>query len=275
MTTPKALPNYLRALGLIDGLRLFSRSLRTGPRREGVSERFRVRSLGVDVHLRPTRADHATFFQCIVKRQYDIRGFPQFADLQRLYERQCQEGLTPLIIDCGGNIGVSALWFATQFPRARIVVVEPDDQNLRMLRLNVEAFGDRIRIVEGAVWNRPTRLRITNPEAGSAAFQVQEVDGSCAEGLRAYAMDELCEIGGNAQPLMVKLDVEGAQGPIFSANTAWTQRAAMISLELDDWLYPWAGTSRPFFRCLAPLEYDYLLCGESIFCFNAAVLHSG
>jgi len=274
MTTWKALPNYLKSIGVTDGLKVFTRSMRTRPRRSRNTERFRVSALGIDVNLRPTRADHSIFFQCIVQRQYDIRRFPQHMALTQLYERQCAAGEVPLIIDCGGNIGLSAIWFATQFPRARVLVVEPDTENLHVLRLNVAPFGDRIVVIEGAVWNRSTHLEIINPEAGSAAFRVEETEDSSPQSLRAFGMEQLCEMGGNLDPLIVKIDVEGAQGAIFASNTNWTRRAALISLELDDWLFPWKGTSRSFFRCLATQDFDYLLGGESIYCFNAAVLQS-
>jgi FkbM family methyltransferase len=272
MTSAKALPNYVRSLGVVDGLRLFIRSVRTRSRRKGQYEAFRVRTYGTHVHLRATRSDHSILFQCLVKKQYDISAFPQFKDLFRLYLRQIEQGRTPLIIDCGGNIGLSAVWFATQFPKAKIVVVEPDAENLELLRLNVAPFGERVQVVAGAVWNRPAQLRIVNPQSGSAAFRVEETDGQARDGIRAYSIDELCEIGGNSLPMIVKIDVEGAQKALFSSNTDWVGRAGMIGLELDDWLMPWAGTSRPFFRCLSEYEYDFLLSGEAIYCFNAALL---
>ena len=62
--------------------------------------------------------------------------------------------------------------------------------------------------------------------------------------------------------------IEGAQVQVFRSGTDWTQRTRLIALELDDWLMPWKGTSRPFFSALAPQPYDYLIGGEAIFCFR-------
>lgn len=272
MTTAKALPNYVQRLGLVNGTRIFLKSLRAGPSADGALQSYFIDHYGCVVHLRPSRADHSIFFQCVVKRQYDISHFPQYRALMACYQRTLDQGETPLIIDCGGNIGLSALWFAQQFPRARIVVIEPDQENLRLLRLNVASCAERVTVVEGGVWNRPARLRISNPHAGSAAFRVEESTDLNTEGIRAYAIDELCAIGGSESPLIVKIDIEGAQATLFSTNTEWTARTALVSLELDDWLLPWAGTSRPFFRTLAAQRFDYLLGGESIYCFNADVL---
>ena len=79
-----------------------------------------------------------------------------------------------------------------------------------------------------------------------------------------------CTLAGCAEPLIVKLDIEGAQQHLFASATGWVGRAHLITLELDDWLLPWRGSSRPFFRALAEHPYDYLLGGESVFCFRDA-----
>ena len=76
-------------------------------------------------------------------------------------------------------------------------------------------------------------------------------------------------------PLIVKIDIEGAQAQLFSANTEWVARTRLISLELDDWLMPWQGTSRSFFSCISRYPFDYLIHGESIFCFRDFLADEG
>ncbi|MDP3085859.1 MAG: hypothetical protein Q8N44_19505 [Rubrivivax sp.] len=76
--------------------------------------------------------------------------------------------------------------------------------------------------------------------------------------------------GGARDPLIVKLDIEGSQVHLFKENTQWVARAGLITLELDDWLMPWAGMSQTFFACISQQSYEYLLGGESIFCFRNA-----
>lgn len=218
--------------------------------------------------MRNTVADCSTFWQCLVQRQYDTRQFPQHAHLMERYEDMLRKGQTPLIIDCGGNIGLAALWFARMFPQAKIVSIEPDQSNLEMLRLNTEGLRDRITIVRGGIWNRHGALRIANPDSGSAAFRVEYSETQDSDSMPAYTIDDLCHLGGVANPLVVKLDIEGAQAHVFSSNTDWVGRSTLITLELDDWLLPWQGTSRNFFSCLSQYPFDYLLGGESIFCFR-------
>jgi len=45
---------------------------------------------------------------------------------------------SPLIIDCGSNIGMATLFFKLQYPESRILAFEPDPKTFGMLKRNVE-----------------------------------------------------------------------------------------------------------------------------------------
>lgn len=261
-------PNYIREFGFISALSIFASVELAERAASGRRIRVTVPGYPGHIHLRDTVADCSIFWQCLVQRQYDTRRFPQHARLIECYEETLRQGETPLIIDCGGNIGLAAVWFARIFPRAKIVSIEPDKNNLEMLRLNTEEFKERITIVEGGVWNKHGALKIVNPDSGSAAFRVEYSEIESPGSIPAYTIDDLCKIGGANDPLVVKLDIEGAQANLFSSNTNWVGRPRLITLELDDWLLPWEGTSRSFFSCVSQYPFDYLLGGESIFCFR-------
>jgi len=56
---------------------------------------------------------------------------------------------TPVIFDCGANIGMATLFFKWLFPRSRITAFEPDPTTFRVLRRNV----DENRLSDVAVHN--------------------------------------------------------------------------------------------------------------------------
>lgn len=261
-------PNYIRCFGVWRGLILLFRVERKLPAFSDKVRRYRVPGYRDPFYLRDSVADHATFRQCLVMQQYDFRRFPQRDRLLRAYRDMVSRQETPLIIDCGANIGLATRWFAEIFPDARIVAVEPDAQNFGMLTLNTESLGDRVVRLRGGIWNSSARLVIANPEAAAAAFQVRELETSADEGMRAYTVAEICEMYGAAAPLIVKLDIEGAQAAVFRSNTAWVENTGLITLELDDWLIPWGGTSRNFFATVSQYPYEYLIRDESVFCFR-------
>ena len=261
-------PGYVRNFGVWHGLRLLIAIEKILPKASSKMRAFRVPSYGPPIYLRDSVADHATFRQCFVMQQYDVRVFPQYERPNREYTSAVASGHTPLIIDGGANIGLATRWFAAHFPWAKIAAIEPDPVNFAMLKSNTEAFGRRIICLEGGLWDRSARLRIVNPDGGATAYRVEECGAAAAGGIRAYTIPEICELAGVASPFIVKLDIEGAQSYLFRSNTEWVKRTSLITLELDDWLLPWSGSSRTFFACLSQEPFDYVMRDESIFCFR-------
>ncbi len=262
------MPNYIRAFGAIRGTVLLAQTRFRTSRRPDKLRKLQVPGLPTPVFVRDTVADHAIFRQCLVKEQYDFRTFPHAERLMQAYEAATRAGKPPLIIDCGGNIGLATLWFSRVFPQARFAILEPEDRNFELLSRNTASLEGRIHRIKGAIWNRPAKLSITNPQAGSAAFRVEEQPVSSRDGIRGYTIDEVCEMCDVEHPFIVKLDIEGSQAALFRDNTRWVENVHLITLELDDWLMPWEGTSRNFFRCVSQLPFEYLFREESIFCFR-------
>lgn len=261
-------PNYLRRFGLWSGLRLLLQIERSLPLHSGRVREYFLDQGRKSIHLRDSVADHAIFWQCLVTNQYDIARFPQTERLMAAYERMLAAGKTPVIIDCGANIGLASFWFHECFPKARIFALEPDAENFAMVERNTARFEANITRLLGGVWPDSGWLRIENPEMGSADFQVVPAKREEPGAIRAYAIDEIMQMAGADEILICKIDIEGAQAKLFERNTEWVERTHLITLELEDWLMPWSGSSRPFFACLANLPFDYLLGGENIFCFR-------
>lgn len=262
-------PNYVKAFGPLNGLRLLFQSER--PRREDRSKikSYRVPGYPAPFFLRDTVSDHAIFWQCIVRDQYAVPSEVHARWIDDEYARAVASGARPLIIDCGGNIGLSAAWFARRYPAADVHVIEPDANNLAMLRRNVAGFGGRVTAHHGGVWNHSGHLRIVNPEAGSSAFRVDLVSEASEGTVPVFTIDDICASASGRVPFIVKVDIEGAQKQLFDANPAWVGRATMIMLELDDWCMPWQGTSSSFFATASQHPFDYLLSGETICCIRA------
>jgi len=262
------LPNYIKSFGILHGLRLLLLVERSVPKKSTVVKKYIVPGYPGPIYLRKTVSDHSIFWQCIVQRQYDMFRFTQSNRLMSEYREAVEKGTSPLIIDCGGNIGLSALYLATLFPDAKIYVVEPDEDNFEMLKMNTASLGDRVVALDGGIWHESGRLRIVNPESGSGAFRVAVTNGSQNKGVRAFTINEICALAAVESPLIVKIDIEGAQVNLFKSNTSWVCNTHLVMLELDDWLLPWQGTSRPFFACISQYPFDYLISGETIFCFR-------
>lgn len=261
-------PNYIRRFGILHGIRLLFGIERQLSMKSKQVRQYSLPGYPAPINLRETTSDHSIFWQCIVQCQYDIDHFPQANRLKAAYTEAVAQGKRPLIIDCGGNIGLAAVWFAMHFPEAVICTVEPDSQNFEIIEMNTACFGDRVKRLKGGVWHEKGWLRITNPQAGSAAYQVAHSANPTDDSIRAYTIDEICHLMGAEHALIIKIDIEGAQENLFKSNTDWVGKTHLLTLELDDWLIPWGGTSRNFFKCISQYPFDYLLGGESVFCFR-------
>lgn len=260
-------PNFIKEFGIQKGIPLLLQITRQFSSHSKQVQSYAVPGYREKIFLRETIADHATFKQCLVTNQYDFFHFPQAARLKNAYEATLNSGKNPLIIDAGANIGLATLWFNRHFPEAHIVAIEPEDNNFELLQKNTSHLTKQITLIKGGIWHRTARLEIVNPDSGSASFRIAETSGDSTHGFKAFSIDEICNLANNQNPLIVKLDIEGSQAHLFSANTDWVSRTDLITLELDDWLLPWQGTSRNFFSCLSQYPFDYLIHKESIFCF--------
>jgi FkbM family methyltransferase len=133
-----------------------------------------------------------------------------------------------VIFDLGANVGYASVLLAHRHPDVRIVAVEPEPSNLALLRRNVE--GLPVDVVAGAVWPRPGTLALHDPGKGRWGFRVREG----GEDVVAVTVPELMERAETDFVDLVKLDVEGAELELFSADTDWLDRVGALTIELHD-----------------------------------------
>jgi FkbM family methyltransferase len=215
---------------------------------------------GANVWLRGGTSDIPTFFQIMVREEYNIERSAHFRRLVARYEDMLSSQQVPLIVDLGANIGLSALWFGAKFPRARILAVEPAVDNLAVLRRNIEGLPN-IEAIHGAIWDVECNLVLTHTTGEPWGYRVAE---NVIGDVSGYTVDKLS--GG--QPILVaKIDIEGAESALFRSNTSWLSRTDLLVIELHDWKLPGQGSSRTFFRAIAERKFEFLQKGEHSFFF--------
>jgi FkbM family methyltransferase len=262
------LPNYVKAFEVVSGLRLATQlELLSSVRTRLGTLSLDVPGAAAPVRLRNSLSDRSIFWQVLVLKEYDFGAYQQAALVRRRYQEMLDSGGKPVVVDCGANIGLTALWFHWQFPQAGIICVEPDEANLAILRQNIEPYPG-ITAVHGAVWSRPSRLRIANPGSGSASFRMEEA-GADGPGIRGFSMPELIELAGPGHLLAAKIDIEGAEAEVFRGDCEWMRRVPFIAVELHDWLLCGQGTSRSLWARLAEHPFDVIPHGDNVFLFSS------
>lgn len=260
------LARYVRALGFWVGVRAYWTLHFPAT---GVAEVV-LPSFSSPIRARRGTVDVDVFDQIFVMKNYNLRVLPHWQALYRKYEQILASGRRPLIVDCGANIGFSAVYFVHLFPKASVVCIEPEAHNIEMLRQNVAAYPLVIPVC-AAVSDHKGWVNIANPEAHSWAFQVAESQDKQENSIPTVTIDDARQLVKDNELLIVKVDIEGAEEQLFRSNVEWVSKAAMVSIELHDWMLPWGGSSRNFFRAVRELQFDFLLAGENAFIFNWAV----
>src|SRR5437868_4978064 len=125
------LPAFIKGLGFFDGIKLYNHV--KFKRESPVQFSF----LKHPLYLRNIKSDLRIFEQIFMYKEYNIE-FPFRPEV---------------IIDLGANVGYASVLFANRFPQAKIIAVEPEDDNFIIAQKNVQSYKN-ISVIKGAVWNK-------------------------------------------------------------------------------------------------------------------------
>jgi FkbM family methyltransferase len=251
---------YSRQLGTFNGIRWCLTKVLA---RVGVPGMRRVNiqppdvSHPVEVRMYPS-SDDFVFDQIFVQHEY--RAALEAVDDARF------------IVDLGANVGYASVLFATAYPSARILCVEPDPGNYAQCAKNIAPYGNRIEALLGAVWAFRSKLTLAKGvgcDGRDWSTQVlQSADPTTAD-VEAWDMPALMELSGthqNSRPDIdiLKIDIEGSEAEVFAADTdRWLHLVRNICIEFHG-----DHCRETFFNALRGYEYDLVNCGEFTLCLN-------
>lgn len=210
--------------------------------------------------------DHKVYEDTFIACDYDF-GFARGADIQKFYEARVASGETPLVIDCGANSGMATRYFKQVYPRAQIVAVEPNRDNLDLARRNNPGPG--VEFLQAGIGCRPGRADIVNPGDENWAYRTELKDNGSVE---IVSVESLLDAYPRTVPFIIKIDIEGFERNLFSENTQWIERFPVLVIELHDWLFPRTANSKNFLRAISTLERDFLYRGENAFSISNTLL---
>ncbi len=111
------------------------------------------------------------------------------------------------IIDCGGYIGLSPLYFIFDHPKAKIISFEPDQINYELAVKNTSGYKSNIEMVNKAVWIKDGEISFKQEGTmGSGIVDGQEVAKNVVKVPCTRLKNYL------TQPVdFLKIDIEGAE----------------------------------------------------------------
>ena len=204
---------------------------------------LRFRGIQSPVKFRSSGSDLQVIGQIFVHREY-----------------QLLDGIKPdevdTVIDCGANAGYSAVWFLNRFPQCRVIAVEPDPDNFRMLQENLMEYGDRAVTIQAGIWSHDTQLAIESEpyrDGKEWSRQVRELRDGEDGGINAVAIETLAQTHGLEAISVLKVDIEGAECVILREGAEnWLPLVDHLVMELhDDTDF---GNATPLFAGLFPAD---------------------
>ncbi len=230
-----------------------------------------VRKAGT-LKFRLKGSDTETIREIFSHRVYDLSKNPHFASPLKLYKQSIEEGFVPVIIDAGANMGAATVWFARQFPAARIVAIEPDPDNARIIRENILQLSN-ITLVEGAIGAEAGHVTLVNTQTESNA--IRTIRGDSGAGVQIYTVPDLLRMVEGGKLFIVKIDIEGFESDLFSKNVDWVGSPEVIIIEPHDWLLCGKQTSAGFQKVLGGIGSGLFIQGENLVYVNQRVWQSG
>jgi FkbM family methyltransferase len=203
---------------------------------------------------RPNTSDRDVFRQIFIRREYS-----------------CLDDLTGggLIIDCGANVGYTSAYLLSRFPSSHVVAVEPSPSNFRLLTRNLAPYGERVTLVESAVWSHPVGLKLSRTQFRDGrewTHHVEECQPDEVPEMQATTIPALLADSGFARIFVLKVDIEGAESAVFAGDCeTWLPRVDNIAIELHD-DSPLGPASPIFHRAIRDRPYEVSHSGELTVC---------
>lgn len=172
------------------------------------------------VLVRPCTTDLAAFADVFCKGEYtEAIG--------------CLGAGTRRILDLGGNVGFSVRLWQQMFPDARVLVVEPDEENLRQLRRNVLRGPSPQNVeIKAGFAGASAGLAGIDRSGGEYAYKIS-VAAPDGERIVVHAVSDLVEqlAGPGGRIDLLKCDIEGAEASVFANCAAWISRLDVLVVE--------------------------------------------
>ena len=168
-----------------------------------------------------------------------------------------------LILDCGGNIGCSAVYFANVYPDAQIYCIEPEFANFRIMQYNA-FFYENIHPVNSALWGTDTYINVKDVGLGAWGYMTFETTEDDTTAFKTVTVSQLLKQSGFDEIDLLKIDIEGAEKEVFGAPDVdeWLSKVKVMTIELHDRMKK--GCSYEFFKAVSKYHWHFELRGENL-----------
>ena len=131
-----------------------------------------------------------------------------------------------VIVDLGAHVGFASVFYATQYPDAKIYSVEASKQNFSILDFNAGSFPN-ITVTNKAIYSDDGFILF---DESGLSYNTKISDKG--DQLEAISVNTLLKNYGIDKVDLMKIDIEGAEKDILEKNKEWLQKTENIIIEL-------------------------------------------
>lgn len=131
------------------------------------------------------------------------------------------------IVDVGANTGVATVYFKHLFPKAKIISVEPTEENTNFFKQNTAGLKD-VHLIEQPIWSEKRKLGLQDNWSTAGQSYNDSVDGKYT----SVTMPELIETFKLGKVDLLKIDIEGGEGALLTENNSWLKNVQNIYVEI-------------------------------------------
>lgn len=218
----KFIVKHIIKIGLIQSVSYFLQRLTF---KRGNLIKLKIKGLYHPVYLRNKTYDINIFYQIFIEEELEYNNYSDCVNT---------------IIDLGGNIGLSTLYFLRNFPGAQIISIEPASNNFDILVKNTEFYKNVSRL-HAAVYKNDCIRYLVDIGEGEASYRIlDEADTyQIIDEIPCFSLNSIKEIFQIKYIDILKMDIEGSEEDcLINTNTDWLNITNIFFVEIHESLKP-------------------------------------
>lgn len=208
--------------------------------------------------------DTITLFEIFAEDFYNIKNLNIFNKINLVLSNMKKNNFTPLIIDCGANIGCSSIYFNKMIENSKIINIEPEEENFSLLEYNCKT--NIYENINSAISSKNINYSLENNDNDNRAFKVKENLNGDKKSITVNQILQNKE--SNFKPFLIKFDIEGFEKDVFASNLDWMNKFKIIIIEIHDWMLPEENCSENFIKAISNMNKDLIISGENLILVN-------